>query len=189
MTRSSICSPAMASTAATSGRRPAGRREKRLDSATMQSVVVTSGGAVLGSDSREVADVFREHGVSAGDCGAEHLRIGRARESKICNGGRFDPSGPKRFGDGRRDGYHERGAVAGCVRKRRRAAQARFPNRGSFASTKRPDQALCALLLSGECSSHASTKTTPGNSNKAWASAAARSWWYASSRQFHSRSQ
>jgi len=27
------------------------------------------------------------------------------------------------------------------------------------------------------------------NSNEAWASAAARSWWYVSSRQFHSRSQ
>jgi hypothetical protein len=67
-----------------------------------QSVVVTSGGAVLGSDPREVADVLPEHDVSAGDCGAEHLRISRARESKICNGGRFDPSSPKRFGDGRR---------------------------------------------------------------------------------------
>lgn len=46
-----------------------------------------------------------------------------------------------------------------------------------------------SLSQAGECSSHASTKTTPGNSNKAWASAAARSWWYVSSRQFHSRSQ
>lgn len=39
------------------------------------------------------------------------------------------------------------------------------------------------------CSGHALPKTTPGNSNRAWASAAATSWRYASSRQFQSGSQ
>jgi hypothetical protein len=76
---------------------------------------------VLGSDLREVADVFREHGVFAGDCGAEHLRIGRARESKICNGGRFDRSGPTRFGEGRRvhlvdEDFHRASAAAVSLR-------------------------------------------------------------------------
>ena len=64
--------------------------------------MVTAGGAVLGSDSREVADVLREHGSSRRRLRAEHLRIGRAGESKIRNRGRLDPSGPKRFGDGGR---------------------------------------------------------------------------------------
>jgi hypothetical protein len=39
---------------------------------------------------------------------------------------------------------------AAWVRKRRRAPHARFPNRGSIATTKRRDHALCALLVSGE---------------------------------------
>lgn len=63
-----------------------------------QSVVVASAGAVFRCDVREVANVLREHAVAAGDRRAEHLWIGRARETKLRDRGRIDPDSPKRCG-------------------------------------------------------------------------------------------
>jgi len=60
---------------------------------------IAAGRAVLGSDSREVANVLGEHGVAAGDSSTEHFWVRRAGESKLSDRGGLDPRRLKRFGD------------------------------------------------------------------------------------------
>ena len=59
--------------------------------------MVPSSGAVLGGDSREVADVLGEYGIAGG--GGQHLWIRCARKPKVRDRGGLNPRRLERTGD------------------------------------------------------------------------------------------
>ena len=64
--------------------------------------MVAAGGAVICGNAREVADVLGEYGIAGGGRRAEHLGVGRSRESKVRHSGGLDSRGLQLFGDGGR---------------------------------------------------------------------------------------